>query len=249
MFIDDLLQYIRTRNPGFGDHNHKMPDVMIEEIESTWGRPLPIVYRQYLETMGLDSGGVLFKDRDLNILSIVDYLQSTYVTYPEERYGMLALHNPPADIVSRLNWFFDFESGQAIDDCFIVAFDDRGAFEHQVVLPVYDSFQELLTSWAFRTFSLDPRQSQVSLQYGEEKTGERFSFDKAISVLTDLGFIEVLPRTPNNWVAENGKNAVQVDALPHHEASFFVHLASRVNHELRATRRALGVALGASREV
>jgi hypothetical protein len=238
MFIDTLIRYIDDRSPGFAQRIGSLPDNVVDEFERFVGQPLPLVYRQFLLAMGGGMAEWVFKDRDLDIDSVMAHLGSTVPGYPIDRYCLFCIHDPPADIVYSLDWYFDL-TARVGDDCAVVAFDDRGQSGATTPLAVADSFQELVSTWSFRQFSLAPRQHRLSLQFYEQSPA-RETFVSATRLLERHGYVPALPVTRNCWAGEHpdGKAAL-VNAMADQSGSFFVDLAGDAPRALRDDRQRL----------
>ena len=233
MFIDDLIAFGETRSPGFKGKIDDLPIEAYEAFEAYFGRPLPRMYRDFQLAMGMSTGPLVFKDRtfEMNELS---YHRAFARQYPR-RYVMLALDTPPPEYASALSWFYDLDRCGPNDGP-VVAFDDRMGFSPERVMPIADTFQELLCTHAFAALSLDPCAHRLRLYFAEDPGPNRPRFQRAAALLEAHDFVAPLPVSRNYWGGEHADGTTaRIHCLPDRDSSFSLDLAS----DDRAATRAI----------
>jgi hypothetical protein len=190
-----LIDFIRTEAPEFAASLQGAQVAQVELAERLAGVRLPLTYRDFVLTMGVDSGGLsLFgasENQDFNRL--VKRLPPR--TYPADRYFKIAFADDPSDI-SPPDYFLDLARGDAVDAP-IVAFEDIGQFVPDMVNDVGMTFGEQLTDRVFSFLLIDPAPEQFSVVIGN-LSREQGSASKraAMTALNDMGFSRALPELP-----------------------------------------------------
>ena len=246
MFIDDLIAYCEERSPGFRDEIQGLPDIVFESYEEFVGKTLPRMYRDFQLTLGWNTGPWVFKDLSFRENKLLTHNCLTGADYPS-RYVMLALHTPPPEWSSAPSWFYDLDRCGP-DDGPVVAFDDRMGFSPERVMPIADTFQELLCTHAFAALSLDPCAHRLRLYFAEDPGPNRQRFQRAAALLEAHDFVAPLPVSRNYWGGEHADGTTaRIHCLPDRDSSFSLDLASDDRAATRAIwallERELGPAL------
>lgn len=90
LWTDAVVEYVTRYDPKFGDRIRGATPESIENLERMVGRPLPEVYRQYLERFGRDDGGLFHDQRaDARVQSMLQYYRDTHAENPDANFSRI----------------------------------------------------------------------------------------------------------------------------------------------------------------
>lgn len=185
----------------------------LQDLESVARFPLPTLYKQFLERMGEKQGGFEVKNYSFDVIDLYDEVASSPESYPRDRFTLMALHHPPPGQI-RMDMYFDREAPVAVPgDYAVVAFEDVGEVGQgpQYMTPRYDSFRELLSFWAFQSFSLVSGRPKAEIFVRDVRSQLRPCLDL---MQGKLGFRVALSPTTNCWVGCKARFDVRIRDLP-----------------------------------
>jgi hypothetical protein len=213
MGIEELMSYCAARRESFLKSIAGVEEMYIEDIESTARFQLPALYREFFERMGENQGGLEVFDYSFDAIDLYDTVASSPESYPRERFALLALHRPPPGQVI-MNLYFDREAPVAMPgDYAVVAFENLGEVGRgpRHITPRYDSFRELLSFWAFQSFSLVTGRPQAEIYVGDLHSQIRPCLEL---MQGKLGFRAAMTPTTNCWVGYKPGSDARISHLP-----------------------------------
>ena len=212
--IEDLLQFVERRAPGFGARIQPADPDCVDELAARAAFRLPPLFLGYLRVMGAGASDLELPYREMNCYAVTDHLDQR-VTYSRRRFTLFALHEAPPGQDTR-HYYFDAQ--QSVDpgvDYAVVSFEDVGKpIADDLVERAYDSFYELLLFWVTERFSL-PRfacgaQLQVDCFVGAEGGGRVDRLAHARQIAGQMGFSTPLPASRLCWFGERADAALRI---------------------------------------
>lgn len=167
--MDELLALLERYAPGYGGQIEGYPDVLVDELEEVFGRPLPAVYRNFAQVMGTRGGPLLAPVRSFDpILDVAAlYRLAPKGELPPRRF--LFIFGDPDPLAPHHYWL-DLESPSEEGDCQVVRMpfgaDSWKTKLHREAI----SLREMLFLWAMEHVHLPTLPHQVSYLRGEGRT-------------------------------------------------------------------------------
>jgi hypothetical protein len=219
--IDELIAFMETRAPGFSERIQPSSGDRLEQLEQIAGRPLPPLYRAYVQRMGRSAAELAFpEDWNLDPNLVLYTIRRT--VYPRERFAMCAVDQRDA-------WweyhhlYFDRDDHDAVV-----------SFEHgdtQVAHPtrIEFSFADLLIGRVARIVCLRAKPLTESFRLGIDDSSFADGMARAIAILEGAGFTPCLTPTRHSWLGHRDTTFVFVHRhqrpIAPGPGSYFVHVA------------------------
>jgi len=188
--MDELLMLLEGYSPGYSARLQGVDDWHLDELEETFGRPLPRFYRQFCQIMGTAAGPLL---AHVHAYEPRDDVATIYKVFPDGRLPprrFLYIFGDPS--VDAQHFWLDLERpNPEAEDCWIVRMPFENNEWESHVSPVYVSLREMLFAWAMMYLHLPTFDHQVAYYQpsGEGQHGITSDAQGLTKVFERLGFV------------------------------------------------------------
>ncbi|HEX5748216.1 MAG TPA: hypothetical protein VFZ09_18395 [Archangium sp.] len=186
--MDELLALLERYAPGYDGRIEGYPDVLLDELEEVFGRPLPEVYRNFARCMGTRGGPLLAAVRSFDPLRDVAelYRLAPKGELPPRRF--LFIFGDPNPLAPHHYWL-DLESPSEEGDCQVVRMpfgaDAWKTKLHREAI----GLRELLFLWAMEHVHLPTLPHQASYLRREGHTAP--GAEDIARLLEQMGFVRL----------------------------------------------------------
>lgn len=215
MKIEDIIQFIEKREPGFRTKIRGCQEDMIENLLDFLpeGRRLPRLYEAFLKALGADAGGFrLLPGGEFLAQALWFHHEENYASYPQSRYFKFGIDAPAEGVDIVNDWFFDLERvSPSSDDAVVVRFEDEGMpedFETEDATDVYASFGDMLRARIFHQYVLErlPIISRLQVAAEGPMSNRENVAGEVLELLKRFGLGEVTDSSPQLWTGETPDN-------------------------------------------
>lgn len=210
MSWQDLLEFIRARDPRLLGRVRGVPVEEIRRCEQRASIVLPTMYVDFLTTMGADAGPLhpFGAHQDSDFYALLEALPAEH--YPGQQYFKVASSDDPSAI-SPPDTFLDLFRSDG-DDAPLVWFEDGGGFSPEVVVEVGLTLAEQLSVRAFEVFAVDRRgQRGVLRMVFDSLREQRDEQRRLLELIERTGFVHALPSLPRVACLERGALSALVE--------------------------------------
>jgi hypothetical protein len=189
---NNLLAFIREKDPSYLGAVRGVPRAEIAQCEANCALTLPTFYVDFIATMGAEAGSFEpFGAMEIwHFRELLDELPAE--SYPQEQLFKVSINDDPGAI-SPLDKFIELRRSDG-SDAPLVLFEDGGPFSWRAVVKSGYSLAEWLATRVFDFFELDRRPHTTSLCVIFETAREmRENRPAALDMLTKMGFVPALP--------------------------------------------------------
>jgi hypothetical protein len=207
-----LAGFIRTLDPAFAGSVKGVPADEIQRVELEYRLRLPGMYRDFLETMGKDSGDfTLFGfGQDESFDDLIAEMPDA--SYPLDRYFRISRAGDNARF-GESDYFLDLGRADE-DDAPIVRFEETPDFISGHVSEWRFTFAEWVTRQVFSFFVLDRAAARAIVVVTRDDVAEgQFSKEAVVTLLGRANFEPVLPPLPRVSCLRRGESGALVDLL------------------------------------
>lgn len=173
--MDELLALLERYAPGYGAQIEGYPDMLVDELEEVFGRPLPAVYRHFAQVMGTRGGPLLSTVTTYDpLLDVANLYRVLPLEMPPRRF--LPLEMPPRrflyvfgdpDPLAPNPYWLDLESPSEEGDCQVVRMSlGADSWKKKLYRQAF-SLRELLFLWAMEHVHLPTLPHQARYLRGE----------------------------------------------------------------------------------
>lgn len=188
-----LSAFVRAEAPDFAASLQGVAPEAVERVEQESGVRLPLNYRQFVTTMGIEAAGFyLFgpgHSQKFNELAA----ELPAETYPGHRYFKIAF---PVDesAISPPDYFLDLSRSDGVDAA-VVVFEDVGDFRPENVRDLDFTFGEQVARRLFTFLVLERALERATVVLGSLTRAQGEESKREILALLDrAGFSRVLPQ-------------------------------------------------------